>query len=363
MLFKDIVATKYKIFSRMGEEKRIEQIDAVKYIFLIASTSGVVVSNWDCQEVFKSDRGGANEIVTSKTTINQRFFEKVEALSVLSPTPPPADLVEAEKVALRNLSQRYIADMIARAENDAINRLRSAFDYQKSAQREIEIAARSRMSIAGLSGNTPNIAEQVQTINEGSFWEYDGMEPGANLAIAMKTRNDVVCTHKNPSAGIDISVNLGKFRATFDMGSVNLLVFGCGDNVAVGGYNHPHISYNGRVCWGNGQEAANKATANMQLVQLFTLLSSVLVNYNSGNPYRSLEDFRGASMSSEERESRERLEQAARDRSDAERAAREREDTECPDCGWPLDDCHCHWCLDCDRHADDCICGQGECDE
>ena len=340
MLFKDIVTTKYKIFSRLGEEKRIEQIDAIKYIFLIASTSGVVVSNWDCQEVFKSDRGGANEIVTNKAAINQRFFEKVESLSALSPTPPPASLVEAEKEALNRLSRRYIADMIARAENDSRNRLQSALDYQKSAEREIENAARARMSIAELSRNPPNIAEQIQTINEGSFWEYESQEDGDGLTIHMKTRNDVVCTHRNPSAGIDISVNLGKFKASFSMQNANLLVFGCGDNVETGGYKHPHLSYNGRVCWGNGQETANKACANMQLVQLFTLLSSVLVNYNSGNPYRSLEELQTASMSSEERETRDRMYQAERDRVEAERAA-ERANAMCPECDYPQDNCHC----------------------
>ena len=358
MLFKDIVTTRYKVFSRLGEEKRIGQIDAVKYIFLIASTSGVSVSDWDCQEVFGAVKGSANEIVTSKLDINKRFFEKVEELAAASPIPSePTPLDESTKENLKILSRQYIADLIARAENDYRNRLSSAVDYQRSYEEQLRRAVEARAATMQISGQDPKVSEQIETLTEGSFWQYAGQARESSSVFVLRTKNDVICSHKNVAAEIDITVNLGKFDARFDMRGGILRVVAHSDNVFVSDYIHPHISSNGSVCWGNGGDTALRAQSSMNLIQLFTLLSSVLVNYNSSNPYRSLEDFHKQSMSRDEREARDTLDRAAREAAAANRAAAEVEAShECVVCGYDLSSCHCRWCHECDNDENDCVC-------
>jgi hypothetical protein len=302
MKFKDIVAGRFSIFNRMNETKRNEQIDAVKYALMIASTSGIDIQEWDCQEVFGFGKS-PNEIIISRTEINKRLFEKEESLRETRTTSSTnTELTDIVKNAINVLSARAIADQIAVAEERARSYIRQSMDYYRNFESYIKNAASSRASIAHLKGQDFSIVQQVETIDSGDFWHFEEVRDDGSLIFI--TKHDVICTLKNPAAGIDITVNFGKFQANFNISNTSLIVDPYDNNLNVDGYYHPHIN-SGRVCWGNASDAVAKAISNLDVVQAMLLLSSVLIAYTPGTPYVSIEEFYRRSLTEEERKAEE----------------------------------------------------------
>ena len=352
MKFRELLNTGFKSFSRMAEEKKLAQIDAVKYIMTIASTSGISVMDWDAQEVFTAGKS-ANEIVTDRCTINRLFFTHHEALQAIAPAAPiSTELNEIANNTLKELSRRYVADLVARADNDANGKLNQARDYFRSAEDYLTKATVARQSISSLRNEIPDIAGQIKTLHEGKFWEYIGQKDGYQNVIRLKTRNDVVCNYRNATAGIDVRVNLGMFVAEFDISAIRVRVFKSERNVQTGEYYHPHISYDGSVCWGNASNSVSLAITNLRLVEIFSLLASVLTNYNNGNPYRSLEEFAKTASEPQPRS----VVRAPYPRPTISANGEIGSVEICADCDNPVDDCRCNWCNDCDNHEDDCTC-------
>lgn len=323
MLFKDIAAGRYTLFNRMNDEKRASQVETVKYIEMVAATSGIDISNWDCQEVF--GEGNSNAITTNKNEVNRRLFEKAENIrSALPPANVSTELSEVIRESIKQISARAIADQIARAEDRAASLLQDSRQTYRRFEQYLTEAASHRASVAMLRNSDLNIDLQVQTINNSNYWEYVGIEGGQ---IVFMNRSDVIVAHKNQAAGIDITVNLGKYKVYISLSEAKLRVKQGSNNINSRGYIHPHVNSDGYVCWGNAADAAAKALSKMDIVQIMGLLGSVLVAYTPGTPYQSIEEFHRASMTEEERDQEEqkrnRLIREAREAAERERAEEE----------------------------------------
>lgn len=298
MLFKDIVLTRYAIFNRMSEPKKTEQIEAVKYIQMIASTSGIDVSSWDCQSIF-GDSKGINSIITDRVQINRRFFEHADNLRSNRPVQQNfANLSDAIKAEIDEISKRFLLEAAARAENQIGELIRRANEYFESANSILRDAATKRASVSLVPGRgNINLAQQIEEVSRSEHWEYiDTCEDEyGEIAVNLVSKTDVILQHRNLAAGIDIRVNMGKYKVSYNLRAFDVKVLPYENNVTVDGdYYHPHVNYSGRICWGSASDTASRASANLNFSQLMVLLTSVLHCYNPDNPYKPLEKFAAA---------------------------------------------------------------------
>lgn len=289
MLFKDIVLTRYSMFNRLNEPKRTEQVEAVKYIQMIAATSGVDISKWDCQEIF-GDGKGVSSIITDKKQINRRFFERCDEIRRNVPVEQVFESVDdLSKHHIDEISKRYMLDVAARAENEITSMLRRVKEYYDQAEGYLREATLRRASISGCPAQrAPNLGNQIQEVSNSSQWVYKGLRGDS---VVFTTRNDVILKHKNQAAGIDVTVNFGKFDVLYSLETFLLKVKPCENNVFVHDYYHPHINYAGSVCWGSASDTVSKALSSLNFTHVMTILASVLNSYNPDNPYKPIEMF------------------------------------------------------------------------
>lgn len=285
MNLREVIRSGYKPFSRMGAEKQKAHILAVQYIELLATQTSTKMEPWNLLDVFGIGKG--NEIVTDKKEINKKFFEKLEEIK--SKTPAEAFALEQRiSTQIDELSREFSnreVNQLKKSRDNAINAAVSAFDR---AQSLLADARRYEQQLMSYERRESTIAGQISQIAQESFWEFHQLY-GENVDLI--TKSDVILTHKNSAAGVDLRVNMGKFAARLNLKTMNLLVYTFEGNLNLGGFYHPHIYTNGSICWGNASSTAALKLPKGEVADIFRLLASVLVNYNDGNPYRSLAEF------------------------------------------------------------------------
>lgn len=289
MNLSQIKAGSYKIFQRQSAEVRAANIVAIQYIESLANQMGANIALWDLEPLFKHGSTG-NHYVKEKNEINKRFFEHLETIKKEAPVESARlralirgpiqqryettrqKAIQSKKVTLQNL-QQDIGDHHARA-TDCVRRCWLL-------QTEID-----QLSVAVSEANNPLEAELLGILESGwDFLDFSGD------AVDFVTRSEVVVSEKNPAAGIDITVNLGKFRARLNLGSADVRVYVHQDNTMVSNFYHPHINHGGQPCWGNVSLNAAKCQAERSIKSLFEILLALLHSYSAEAPYRPLNDF------------------------------------------------------------------------
>ena len=81
----------------------------------------------------------------------------------------------------------------------------------------------------------------------------------------MVTEN-IQCHHRNPDAGIEISMDMGSYAAQLNIFNMNLTVGSHADNTIVSGHCHPHISCSGGICWGASGGHVSNLLASGEIV-------------------------------------------------------------------------------------------------
>jgi hypothetical protein len=178
---------------------------------------------------------------------------------------------------------------MAEKQHRADDHLRAAASRYREYETNLREAGEEYTAVRLLAGIESNIEAQVQQIHSSSFWEFLELRDGHMLRF--KTRQDVFMTHKNPAAGVDITLNFGKFIAQFDLDRFIIKVYECERNITVSGYYHPHIASSGNVCWGDAGAQVTSHLATHKIVEVMTLLATILTSYNSENPYQANEGF------------------------------------------------------------------------
>lgn len=283
----------FSIFGRMGDDKRVRHIDIVRYIEHLASSTGIDISDWNILETF--GKGVGNELHTNRREINRRFFNKYRQIQ--NENPPQAFTLEARiQEELDNAARQLVTQQIECAKIEHDNALSQAHRAYRRYLEQLAHAFERNQLIAGISRKTTDIGAQVKTIIQEGFWDYHSLE-GTELTFI--TKNDVVCRHVNRSANIDIQVNLGKFRAIYDLRRGFVRVYGHENNIdlrsdnsrGTDGLVHPHVS-SGDICWGRSGQTANRLMSQCELPELFRLLANLLMDYCDDNPYAHLYSFR-----------------------------------------------------------------------
>jgi hypothetical protein len=291
MLFKDIIEGRYRVFNRMKEDERIRNIGIMKYIDKLSSMAGVDIQLWDAMKIFGKDEIG-NKLIDDKNEINRRFFTELDRLANETPAAAPEELFNAQlQQQLKLAESRHIASRIAKEQEHFDRSLQRAIDAYNNHTAYLKEASEYGRSMQRMTGHGLSLEEQIKQVHASQFWTFIGVTNGTRIEFA--TRANVVLTHKNQAAGIDMNVNFGKFKASFNILDSSLRVYGIGGNIDVNGYPHPHIQEprTGGICWGTASNAATKALAACTFVEPMTLLATVLSHYNPDSPYISMERF------------------------------------------------------------------------
>lgn len=286
MFLKDIIANDYKIFERMGDENRKANISAVQYVHMLSATTNAKADTWNILEIF--GRGEGNALVTDKNEINKRFFTHLEQIKANVPEEYLSIEPEIErqiKEATRELVNSQVRQFREKAESCRI----TMQDYYQRAEMNASQMVRYQNMVLSIQGKTNPIMDEIRKVASGTYWKFHSFD---GRCLRFETRNPTILVHKNPSAGIDITLNMGLYAAVVDIKTMQTKVTAQGGNIVVDGYYHPHVTGHGDICWGTGLTAATGFMKDFRLLDLMELLAANLSNYNSGNPYVSLERFK-----------------------------------------------------------------------
>lgn len=132
--------------------------------------------------------------------------------------------------------------------------------------------------------------------------------------VYMETTADCVLEEKNPAAGVHRVFNFGRFEVRFHLAAMGFSVhmLSGGKNTVSGNYYHPHVSNEGKICWGDSWDRVNAARLSGDFVTIFRIIAALITSYSREVPYRDLHSWIA------EKEARERGNQP-RDASESER--------------------------------------------
>lgn len=235
----------------------------------------------------------------NKHEVNKLFFQYSESL--LKP-----DVLGPDDIELFN-------ELATISDTPRYNSIKEGIE---SLQRQI---ARRHMEIADMASNLISnvrdlrlmkerdevlLAPDIEKILKDGWYKYDRAKTidwnnsNQDRWISVWfTTPDVVITHHNKAAGIDMKVNLGSFAIQYAPRAGKIRVFPNNRNLFVDedegeqGFYHPHVYHDGEVCWGNAGAVYSAAISNMTPSKALPALRTLLQTYNDESPYRDLIDF------------------------------------------------------------------------
>lgn len=109
--------------------------------------------------------------------------------------------------------------------------------------------------------------------------------------LKLETTADCILTEKNPSAGINHSFNFGRFEVNLSLTGLDFRVYTLkpnGKNTFSDKYFHPHVSREGKVCWGNAWDRVSRAREDGDFITVFRIIAALITSYSPESPYRAL---------------------------------------------------------------------------
>lgn len=291
MNIQQAASSSFKIFNRLGKDRKKLQVEAVEYIALLASQTGTRTESWDLVKLFGTGKGAT--LITDKTEINRKFFAQIEAVKASALTVIPS-LDEATFKKIDELSVSRVCGGKRTANSiEALKKRQERYakmieKYFLMANQYIEKASKLDKQITVLEGRRTNYASQINELLKENFWEFYGL---TGSSIELVTRTDVTIRYRNPAAGINYTVNMGRYLAALDLSGNYITVHPFKNNIMVDRYPHPHVSGSTNVCWGNASSTVAQCLSKGDIGTVFRLLASILTGYNDGNPYVNIEQF------------------------------------------------------------------------
>jgi len=219
----------------------------------------------------------------SQAEASRLFMEAIMEVPVKPTRPAPPGVMAS--IASREATRR--AEHFQELKLDE-EELMSNVDYQiRIVHDSMAKLQRHRAEAALFTGvkQGANLADELVKAQE--WYELD--ESAVNK-IVLRTPT-VFISHFNSAAGINETVNLGRYEVhvPLDLSCIN--VYRLSDNVMAGSNYHPHVSSSGHPCWGNGNVTVRDALLEGKLSTALEVLRSLLCTYNDAGPYVPLDRF------------------------------------------------------------------------
>lgn len=280
-------ADNFKVFSRMNEENRTANINALNYIQFLATASKTNIETWDINALFCS-RG--NTLIQDKGEINKAFFiekgkreREPNATQVLS--DEVVKLVDEKIGVLANTeASRHQRD--AESYKDRmINAIRSVESHREQYIRAMELYEQAKNRTASF------FSPQLKQILEAGFWKFEGIQ---NDSVILSTVNRVTMREYNPAASVDYTVDLGNYSLWLRPSTARARLMPWIDSFRCDGtFYHPYVYTSGEICFGNVSDQAGMMLADGRYFEFASLVASLLMTYSpSSTPYVRLSHFR-----------------------------------------------------------------------
>lgn len=277
----------HRIGLKDGEWYSDEVYRSLSYIEELAGRRGHDISNWDI-DTFLNDEG---RLILDYRKLNRiftkRWLEEIKDLPVTSLEV----LSKNDKHFLNVNASRfsgYGRDLLNHEVNQSRISATQRYAEYTSALASIRYA---EMALAGNQKPSIDYVKEITKVGEKfPNVKYSGMSDKGVLTFEIK--NDIILTERNQAAGIDLSVNFGRFQILLSLNAKDVHVKPIRNNhLSGGGFHHPHLSSNGMVCFGEVHSEVIREIYASNIVRVVELTLAVLNHYHSGNPYVSLLEF------------------------------------------------------------------------
>jgi hypothetical protein len=280
-----------KIFARQTDEQLKANIDSLDYITKLAKSTNINVFTWNIVDLFadKKNKKQSLELIKDKNEINKIFFTYSDSIQ----NTPNAELELIEKTvknSINVLDLKLVNDKkqkLQRLIEIKTNEMSTYNNYIMNNISSIVSARQEMLKIVDVNIKDKIISDVIEIL-KGGFYEFHELN-GYNLILV--TKDSIINTYKNINEGIDLTLNLGKFKIIYNLEIFTLKVYPHENNYTVSSFYHPHVNDSGEVCWGNVSVRASELLANAEIKEALNLLSVLLTTYNPDNPYRTLAQF------------------------------------------------------------------------
>lgn len=199
--------------------------------------------------------------------------------------------------------KKSILASIDRRRETSVARLRSsverykseAINYMSAGDMKLRDARKFQMDIEFMlkEDQTSFMDGMIESISSTNFNIHHFHE--RDQIISFVNRSDVILNYKEPKAGIDYSINCGKYMVQIYLVDMGIIFKRFQGNVLEsnsGRYIHPHARDNDAPCWGNAADTVANARVKGDIGTIIKVIDSILQNYNPDSPYVSIEEFK-----------------------------------------------------------------------
>jgi len=293
MNLKEIIESEYKVFQRMKEENRKEQIDIIKYIDLLTTSARINPSSINIFELFGTGKGF--KLITKKAEINKRLFEYKDSLDQPKNIKDSLNNLSSEEerekmlASINEISKALYNEQIADIESLVKYAKIDAEEYYTNFNRKMEEVFRLSIQLSHLKKQDSGMVNQINLVLEDGFFNDPYVE---DKFLYLSTKENIICSQRNDARDINIRVDFGKFLIKVDLTSLRIIVLPLENNRHVTGHVHPYINTVGEICWGSGADTYTTAVANLDFRAIARLLAHILINYREDSvPHRNLYEF------------------------------------------------------------------------
>lgn len=289
----EIFKSNFSLFDSCAVDIRAEQIKKINFIEVMERDLEKNLKDVNLFDIIKNEdklfTATDPEIIDALIAFDRGKYFVTEEIKredvVLSD-----DQIKVIEKAYKDNMQTAIVNLERNIESNLDYAISSLTDHQNYMRQVSE--SRNKIEQLGPVDYLPFVKMINEKVLIDPKYSFSGFWNGQ---MEFTINEDIICTHKNSRAGIDIRVNLGrmKFRLSYSNG-IGLEVHKHKDNITSSGYYHPHIS-SGNICLGNMNDLFNEAMEKKDIHQMFEITRSILLTYNDGDPYRALHYFASAS--------------------------------------------------------------------
>ncbi|NVM46730.1 MAG: hypothetical protein HWN79_17625 [Candidatus Lokiarchaeota archaeon] len=290
----EVFKSNFSVFDNYEDAAKKEQIKKFNYIETIAHQLEKNLNGVNLFEIFPNN----NNIITATDSEINELLIKFDREAYFGQPEPEHEVIKLSDEDIEKIDNVFKQIHVNEVNNIEYNirntvdvaesRLREYHDYMRNVRREREKLGRLKIA------DTSSTMESLQKILEDPRVKFTGFESisNSNDCIGLDIVDDVICTHKNERAGIDLRINHGKLRIRLRfVDGIDVAIYKNGNNVNVDRHYHPHVSGSGELCLGNMKDLFEEARQNGDLYAICDITLSILRNYNDSDPYVSLARF------------------------------------------------------------------------
>lgn len=343
--FADLRRTRFKEFPP-------EFKNDLEYVEQLAVQTSTNIDSWDIVKVLTGIGMG------NRRAINKAFFAHAEANKTIKQVLPDetVKVLESTSKEVDRIRAARLQEL-ANVQSQAGNSAKAHYDSYAAQVKKAWDAEKEKAALENRPANY--IAEEIKSLLADGFWQFLEYKE-AKLRLA--TTADIVMVEKNPSAGVDRRINLGRVIGELSVRDMRLKVLKYRQNlVNRQGYFHPYISRDNDICWGNAADTSRGLLATGQVKSVYSLLASLLTSYGNGTPWSTLAEF-------ELVRDNQRVDATSIGTTEQEWCEEHEEERRSCDCGdWCescddiYDNCECYICENCSYRSEDAHCPRHWC--